>query len=71
MSNDPFVTHKDLGELRERLARIEENTRLIPKLAERVSAVEAWKVRIVTISSVLAAGVTYFATEVKRLLFHA
>jgi hypothetical protein len=70
MSND-FVTHKDLGEIRERLARIEEHTRHIPDITKRVSLMEAWKTRIVAVSSALAATVAYFAAEVKRLLFSA
>jgi hypothetical protein len=69
--SDDFVTHRDLGELRERLARIEEHTRHLPDLAKRVSVMEAWKSRIVAVSSALAATVAYFATEVKRLLFSA
>jgi hypothetical protein len=69
--NGEFVTHKDLGEIRERLARIEEHTRHLPDLAKRVSVVEAWKARIIAVSSALAATVAYFATEVKRLLFSA
>jgi hypothetical protein len=70
MSND-FVTHKDLGEIRERLARIEEHTRHLPDLARQVTILEAWKTRIVAVTSFAAAVVAYFATEVKRLLFHS
>jgi hypothetical protein len=70
MGSDP-VTHKDLGDIRERLARIEEHTRHIPGLAERVSALEAWKIRVVAVASFVAAIVAYFAAELKRLLFHS
>jgi hypothetical protein len=68
MNND-FVTHRDLGKVLERLARIEEHTRHIPGLADRVTVLEAWKTRIVAISSFVAAIVAYFASELKRLLF--
>jgi hypothetical protein len=40
-------------------------------LAERVSALEAWKTRIVAVTSFVAAIVAYFAAELKRLLFHS
>jgi len=70
MANDP-VSYKDLTPIIERLARIEEHTRHIPGLAERVSALEAWKTRIVAVASLVAAIVAYFATELKRLLFHS
>jgi len=68
MGNDP-VTYKDLAVVLERLARIEEHTRHIPGLAERVSALEVWKTRIVAVASFVSAVVAFFAVELKRLLF--
>jgi hypothetical protein len=70
MGRDP-VTHKDLGDIRERLARIEEHTRHIPGLAERVSVLEAWKTRIVAVASLVAAVVAFFSAELERLVFHS
>lgn len=65
-----FVTHKEFGEMRERLARIEEHTRHIPTLIERVDAVEKWKLRLIAVSSFVAGVVTYFAAEIKRALLN-
>jgi glycyl-tRNA synthetase beta subunit len=69
--SDNLVTHKDLGEIRERLARIEAHTQHISGLANRVTVLEAWKTRIIAVSSLVAAVVTYFASELKRLLFNS
>jgi hypothetical protein len=63
------VTHRDLADIRERLARIEEQTKSIPALVERVSVVERWKLKLMTVVSVVTAVTTYFATEIKRVLF--
>ncbi len=67
-----FATHRDLADIRERLARIEQKTDTvvdgIPKLAERVSAVERWRLQLMAVASAVAAVVTYFTAEIKRAL---
>jgi len=70
MSNDP-VSYKDLTPIIERLARIEEHTRHIPELGKRVAVLESWKTRIVAVASFMAAIVSFFAAELKRMFFHS
>jgi len=66
------VTHRDLADIRERLARIEakmdEVAEAIPALRDRLSVIERWKLRLMAVVSAASAAVTYFATELKRAL---
>lgn len=60
---------RDVADMRERMARIEEQTKHLPSLAERVSAVERWKLKLVTVTALVTTALSYFATEIKRTLF--
>lgn len=74
------VTHRDLAglgsqlaDLRERLARIEEQLRAVRGTVEalpgRVSALERWRTQVLAIGSAVAAAVSFFVAEIKRIIF--